>query len=265
VRGECFSNLQCARLLIPTCAQPDDVLSYGSALMSTAQITKPMRERFSRPFAICLIVAVSTIITAAQTKKPSPRDDAQVWSETQFVLPIHKHIDFLMGGLLRLGRDVTHTVQERASAGFTFKISKYFTAGSSYSFIASQPLPDHHEIENRLSFDGTVRLPVRGWTVSDRNMIERRFREPENSSRYRNRLQIEHPIRTGEVKLRLFASDEVFYDWAVASWVRNRFSVGAGKQFAAKLSLDFYYMRQNDSHSHPGDLNVFGTLIKIKL
>jgi hypothetical protein len=228
-----------------------------------------MLERIDRQLTLCSIAVLLIIIKAsasyAQAKKLSPRDDTQVWSEAQLVLPLDKRVDFVMGGLLRLGRDVSHTVQERASAGFTFKISKYFTAGSSYSFIASQPLPDHHEIENRLSFDGTVRLPVRGWTVSDRNLIERRFRQLKNSSRYRNRLLIEHPIRINDAKLRLFVSDEVFYDWAAAAWVRNRFSVGAGKELAPRLSLDLYYMRQNDSHTHPGDLHVFGTLIKIKL
>ena len=66
-------------------------------------------------------------------------------------------------------------------------------------------------------------------------------------------------------KLSLFVSDEVFYDWAIDRWVRNRFAIGASKVFNKHFTQDFYYLRQNDGVSLPGDLNVLGTTLRFKL
>jgi hypothetical protein len=46
---------------------------------------------------------------------------------------------------------------------------------------------------------------------------------------------------------------------------RNRFTAGITKTLTKKLSLDVYYMRQNDGFSRPGDLNVIGTSWKVRL
>jgi hypothetical protein len=63
----------------------------------------------------------------------------------------------------------------------------------------------------------------------------------------------------------LFVGDEVFYDWSIDRWVRNRFSVGGSKVFNKRFTQDVYYLRQNDGVSIPGDLNVIGTILRIKL
>ena len=63
----------------------------------------------------------------------------------------------------------------------------------------------------------------------------------------------------------LFVADEVFYDWVVNRWVRNRFSVGGIKVFNKHFTQDFYYLRQNDGVSIPGDLNVIGTTLRFRL
>ncbi len=90
-----------------------------------------------------------------------------------------------------------------------------------------------------------------------------RFRDPKDSTRYRNRAQLERLIELANVPLRVFVSDEVFYDWSFNAWVRNR--IGGGKSLNKKGSLEVYYLRQNDSHSRPGDLHVFGIMVRARL
>jgi hypothetical protein len=85
------------------------------------------------------------------------------------------------------------------------------------------------------------------------------------SNRYRNRFQVEHPLGDKDWQLSLFVADEVFYDWIVDRWVRNRFSVGAIKVFNKHFTQDLYYLRQNDGVSLPGDLNVLGTSLRFRL
>ena len=97
-------------------------------------------------------------------------------------------------------------------------------------------------------------------------MFERRIRHPGiTSTRYRNRLQIDHAVGPKKMNLSLFVADEIFYDWSVDRWVRNRFTIGASKVFNKHYTQDFYYLRQNDGISIPGDLNVIGTILRFRL
>jgi hypothetical protein len=129
-----------------------------------------------------------------------------------------------------------------------------------------QPFERRRVFENRLSVPATIRFTVGKFTIADRNLYERRYRRPGiNSTRYRQRLQIDHPIGPSKAKLSLFVSDEVFYDWSFNAWVRNRAAVGVTKVLNKHLAFDLYYMRQNDSHSFPGDLHIIGTAWRFKL
>lgn len=194
------------------------------------------------------------------------RSDNQQWTEVQLAIPVTKTIDFNMLGTLRLGRDISHAVDERAGVGFTFRIGKYVTVAPNFLGIGMQPAANRRGWENRLTLPITLRFKAGTFTLSDRNQFERRFRSNGvKSTRYRNRFLIEHPIGPDKLKLSLFVGDEVFYDWSVDRWVRNRFAVGASKVFNKHYTQDFYYLRQNDGVSVPGDLNVIGTILRFRL
>jgi Protein of unknown function (DUF2490) len=214
---------------------------------------------------IALGVLVSTV-ASAQTRSSLQRDDKQLWNEVQLTAPLYEKIDLVLGGSLRLGRDVSHLVQERISVGFAFNPSKHFTLTPSYLYQSTQPLPDQKTFENRLALNGAFRFALGKFALSDGNQIERRFISSRPAfTRYRNRLRIEHPVSLGDIKFDAFVADEVFYDWSVKAWARNRFSVGIKKQINRHCTGEVFYLRQNDAHSHPGDLNVAGITLRIRL
>lgn len=191
--------------------------------------------------------------------------DTQEWNDVQFAVPITKQIDFVLQGTLRFGRDISRPVDERLGFGFSFKIGKYLTISPNYLHIGTQPFANIKQFENRMGLPILVRFPVGKFRISDRNLFERRLRRPGiDSTRYRNRLQVEHPIAPARYQLSLYVSNEVFYDWSVNHWVRNRAAVGVTKVFNKNLQGDLYYLRQNDSHSRPGDLHVIGTALRIR-
>jgi hypothetical protein len=195
-----------------------------------------------------------------------PQTDTQIWSDVQLAVPVTDSVDFNILGTLRLGRDVSRPVDERIGAGFSFKFGKYFVVAPSYLHIGMQPFRGRKVWENRLSLPVTVRFNVGKFRLSDRNLVERRLRNSGvNSTRYRNRFQVEYPIGPSKLGLSLVVADEVFYDWSVNRWVRNRFAIGASKVFNKHYTQDFYYLRQNDSFSFPGDLNVVGTTLRFRL
>ena len=95
--------------------------------------------------------------------------------------------------------------------------------------------------------------------LSDRNQVEWRLRNSSESTRYRNRFQVEHSIGPDDLGLSLFVADEVFYDLSADAGAQPFFSrrqQGVNKHFTQEI----YYLRQNDSFSVPGDLHVIGTL-----
>jgi hypothetical protein len=194
------------------------------------------------------------------------RTDNQFWSDVQFAAPMTKDVEFNMLGTLRLGRDISRPVDERIGMGFTFRFGQHVSIAPNYLYIATQPVRNRKLWESRLSLPVTLRFNVEKFRLSDRNVFERRIRRPGiNSTRYRNRFQVEHAIGSGKLHLSLYIADEVFYDWSLDRWVRNRIIVGGTKVFNKHFTQEIYYVRQNDGVAIPGDLNVIGTTLRMKL
>ena len=216
-----------------------------------------------RTIACACLVIVFVSFASAQSLD---RTDNQFWNDVQLAVPVTKTVDFNILGTLRIGRDISHTVDERVGVGFTFRFGKYLTVAPSYLGIGMQPVARRRIWENRLSLPVTVRFKLEKFTLSDRNLFERRFRNSgARATRYRNRFLVEHPVGPDNLGLSLFVGDEVFYDWTVDRWVRNRFAAGASKVFNKHFTQDFFYLRQNDGVSVPGDLNVIGTSLRFRL
>lgn len=194
------------------------------------------------------------------------RTDNQVWTDVQVAVPVTRQFDFYLLGTLRLGRDISRPVEERVGVGFTFKHGEHLTVAPHYFHIGMQPFRNRKVWENRLVLPVTLRFDVGKFKLSDRNQFERRIRSSGvRTNRYRNRFQVEHPIGDAKWELSLFVSDEVFYDSTADRWVRNRFAIGATKVFNKHYTQEFYYLRQNDGVSVPGDLNVIGTTLRFRL
>jgi Protein of unknown function (DUF2490) len=211
--------------------------------------------------ALCLLC-----FFVAHNARAQSRTDNQLWTDVQVAVPVTSTVDFNILGTLRLGRDISRPVDERIGAGFSFKFGKYLTVAPSYLHIGTQPFRGRRVWENRLSLPITVRFNVDKFRLSDRNLFERRLRNSgAKSTRYRNRFQVEHPIGSDKWSLSLFVADEVFYDWSIDRWVRNRLTIGGSKVFNKHFTQDFYYLRQNDSVSVPGDLHVIGTTLRFRL
>lgn len=214
--------------------------------------------------ALCLVAFIVLASVAGRAQTTNTQDDTQFWNDIQVAVGLNKQVDFNLYGTFRFGRDFTHLVDRRTGVGFTFKVGKYLTFAPSYLNIITRPFENRKGRENRLTFAATARLPLGKFVLSDRNQFERRLRSPVDSTRYRNRLQLERPVKLGETQLTLFASEEVFYDWSVDDWVRNRFAAGVSRKFNKYFTADVYYMRQNDGRARPGDLHILGATYRLR-
>lgn len=214
--------------------------------------------------AALFLILVCAASAAAQSRVPET--DVQNWNDFQFTIPVSKKVDFLLTGTLRLGDNMTKPVDERFGAAFNYKLNSNLTLGAWILGREARPPNGRREHETRLTLAATYQKPIGKFTLSDRNWVERRWREPQiDAWRYRNRLRLEHPFQIKKAKFTWFVSDEVFYDWSLHDWVRNRAAVGVAHTFNKQFTLELYYMRQNDGRSRPGDLHIIGTVWRIKL
>jgi hypothetical protein len=203
----------------------------------------------------------------AQAPRPVPETDIQFWSDTQLAVPLGQKADFVIQGTVRIRANFDTAVDERWGAGFVFKLNKYLSLNPFYFHREARPPRGKPENEERLTMGATLRFPIKKQvSFIERNWIERRFRSPQvNAWRYRNRMQLEHPFKIKKAKFTGYVSDEVFYDWSLHDWVRNRFAIGANHAFNKHFTLDLYLMRQSDGRSRPGDITVLGSNLRFRM
>ena len=222
------------------------------------------RWRRRLPVGVVLGAALALFPQAlfGQATNQYPRRDFQTWLDFSATHQLNENTDLLIGAGLRYGNDQGHLIYRRISSGFAFHWHKFLTLEPYYQYVVSDSLSGPITPENRLAFAATVGTSWKGWYVGDRNLGERRFLVNGRDWRYRNRVELRRGVSVFSRQLSVFTWDEVFYSSIVGKWYRNRFALGAGRKLSNRVSIDLYYLRQNDGYSHPGDLNGLGVTLK---
>ena len=133
----------------------------------------------------------------------------------------------------------------------------------------SEPFKEH-----RLLTEQTLRELLPGdLLLSDRNREDFRFVNGDFSFRYRNRVTLEREVHLFKGRtITPYVSGEIFYDTRYNTWNRNRFAVGVQQSLLRgplrkmllpqrQVTLDLYYMRQNDSRSDTKHVNAIGAAL----
>jgi len=202
----------------------------------------------------------------AQAPTIQAHDDFQSWNDVHLTVPMSKHVDFYTRLTMRFGKNVSRLNDGRFAIGFILKPTRSLSITPFYWYINARNAVSQFRIENRLNLAVNYVFPIKRFGVSHRSTFERRLQQPVNSWRYRAQLTFEKKIPEKVIpKAKFFMSDEVFYDSVLNRFSRNRFAIGINRTINPHLSLDIYYMRQNDGFARPGDLNVIWTAWKIKV
>lgn len=219
--------------------------------------------------AIGLLLVVMAMGVAAQVTPP--RNDNQIWNETQLVKGLGEKRDLVMIGGLRIGQQLRRPVEERVGGGLAFKINPHLTIQPTYLYVGFQPFPGRIINEHRIFLNVTGRAALGKLTFTDRNLLERRVRHGNRDfTVYRNRLQIDHPARIGRFEFKPFVANEIWYSTQTGAagrngWFRNRLSAGIIRQLTPRLYAEFFYLHQNDGRSRPGNIHTIGTNFRYRL
>ena len=210
---------------------------------------------------ICTAHAVAVYSQGLQ-----PQDDTQSWNEVQVTKELSEKFELFGSITGRFGKNITRLNDGRLAIGLNYKPVKSLSILPYYWFIRARNSTGRFNNEHRINVRATYRFPIKSFGLAHRSTYEYRIREPQNSWRYRAALTLEKSLPKKFLKdAKFFATEEIFYDSILDRFSRNRFSIGVNKTLTPKLSLDIYYMRQNDGFSRPGDLNVIGTTWRVKL
>lgn len=202
----------------------------------------------------------------ANAQATADKEDFQSWNDVQLTVPMTGHFDFFTQVTMRFGSNVTRLSDGRFGLGFVWKPNKAWSFSPFYLHIRARNSAGRFRTEHRLNLRANYRFPFKKFGLSHRSIFEYRLRQPLNSWRYRPSLTFEKDIPKKIIPAaKFYLTEEIFYDSLLKEFSRNRFTVGVTKTLTKKLSVDLYYMRQNDGVSVPGDLNVVGTSWKIRL
>jgi hypothetical protein len=194
-----------------------------------------------------------------------PESDTESWNDISLAVPLSKAVDFNAVLTARFGKNISRVHDARILMGITWKLHPSFSVQPSYTAIRARNALSLFRTEHRLSLRATYRFPIKQFGLSHRSIIERRIRQPLNSWRYRPSVTIEKELpKSFLAKSKIYFTEEVFYDSLPDRFSRNRASIGFSRVISKKLTLDIYYLRQNDGITRPGDLHVIGTNWRIR-
>lgn len=214
---------------------------------------------------IGLFVLLLLPLVRAHAQTLQPQDDTQSWNDLLITVPLNKHFEFLGAITGRFGSDISQLNDARFGAGINWKVSKSVTILPVYWNIHMRNALNQFRTEHRYSVRVSYKFPFKSFGLTHRSTYEYRDRAV-NSWRYRGGMLIEKDLPKTWIKgAKFLLGDEVFYDSLLERFSRNRFTIGINKTLSKPLSVDIYYMRQNDGVSRPGDLNVIGTTWRWKI
>lgn len=219
-----------------------------------------------RKIWLIIFVAIALCSLAKGQTTQADDEDTQSWNDIQIAIPLSKNVDLLLQTTLRIGNNITRLVEGRVGGGISVKINKAFTISPTYAYIETRNTRGAFRTEHRYSLRGVYKFPTKGFGLSHRSIYDYRVRSSGNTWRYRPSITFEKSLPERLIsKAKFFVTEEPFYVSTTRKFSRNRFSLGISKTVNEHLTLDLYYLRQNDGYSHPGDLNVIGTSWKIHL
>jgi hypothetical protein len=216
--------------------------------------------------AILLFCALAT--AALEVRAQDDELARQVWPEIDVYVPLNDQWRFIFTGSVDQARETLAATEGKVGVYADYFWTKRIglRAGYQYGHSLGDSTPSS---EHRILLDQNfTQLLGTKFALKDRNRQEVRWIKGDLSIRFRNRLTLEREFAFRGRPLVPYAAAEIYFDTRFHSFNRRRFT--GGVQITLRRSgfwvpflrkqrvLDLYFTRQDDSHSHPNHINVFG-------
>jgi len=167
---------------------------------------------------------------------------------------------------LRFGDDSSELYYQHSDIGVSYSgLAKWLELGANYRLVLEKKNKDWL-YTNTPHLNATFKTDLFGRiNLSDRNRLEYRDREKADDSwRYSNKFTVKAPFEIKNFDFEAYVADEIFLDFDIGEFNKNRLSPGICFKLTKNLSLDVYYMWELDKKSkHWLNYNILGTQIKL--
>ena len=213
------------------------------------RFTKLLLHPVSALLVICVVVLAGQCF-AQEVDVPSGRGSGSVVAPSgwvELITPVQKRVDLKLYGFY-IGELNAPSGQFDA----TFRATKFLSITPSYLYY-SVPADGLNELANRsrgfthsyeehqFRIDETVVFSIHKFEISQRNMYVRRFTPGDDINRYRNRIQVAHPLGVKGHIWKPFALYEAYYDQG-SGWTKNRAWTGVTVPLDKHVSIQPSYM-----------------------
>lgn len=199
-------------------------------------------------------------------------DAAMFWGTANAWLQLPSHLRILASGQLQ---DATNTDYQEwiigAGIGYQWKriLKQHLVninedkesrvvGGVGYEYVATD-VPGDDKREDRIVLSVTPRArPGSRWLLEDRNRLELRWVDGKYSTRYRNRLTVEHDLKFNAFRMTPYAAVELYYSFSSGTLNEEQYSIGLQVPFHPVAMVEVYYLRQECTSCLPGDANMLG-------
>lgn len=203
-------------------------------------------------------------MTAAAQEPSEP--EIQSWNDLQITYPVSRTVDLFTVTTIQFGERLTTVDNTRFAVGVNKKLTNNLSVASFVTFLSDRNSSGRFRYEYRYSARAVIKSKVKGLGISHRSQAEYRFRPGRNTWRYRPSITIEKELPEDFVRgMKLFVTEEPFYDSASGRFSRNRISAGFKKEVNRRFSFDVYYLYQGDNFSRSSSTKVIGTSWKVTL
>lgn len=163
-------------------------------------------------------------------------------------------VDFYLHPLKRLA-DVTEFDLDDAKA-------RRLMLSAGYRYL---PQANGGAATNRIEPVATFRFPfTRKLLLTDRNRFDLDWKSGRFTWRYRNRFQVEGPVRIGTYHISPYVSAEAFYQSQYSKWSETAIYAGCIFPIGRHVQLDPYYEHQNQTGKRPNDvLDQVGVVLNL--
>jgi Protein of unknown function (DUF2490) len=222
---------------------------------------------------ICVVSLGGPCLAQQEVNVPNGRGSGSVFAPTgwvELIAPVHDRIDLKFYGFY-----IGEVNAPAAQFDATFRATKFLSITPSYLYY-SVPASGLNELANRtrgftrsfeehqFRIDGMVMFSIHKFEISDRNMYVRRFLPTNEINRYRNRIEVEHPLAVKGHIWKPFASYEAFYDWRNGGWTKNRVRTGVTVPLEKHVLFQPSYLWEGTKGIKDLHYLMFGLIFKTK-
>jgi hypothetical protein len=144
--------------------------------------------------------------------------------------------------------------------------SRFLTFRAGYLYLTelggSRATPENRGI---LEFLAKYPVPAK-FVITDRSRFEFRFLRGQGySTRYRNRLGIEHDLKAGPVEFTPYIQAEAYYDGRYDAWTTTRYNLGTQFQAGPYLVVEPFAARLHNTRSSTPHIHALGLKLSFYL